>query len=151
MSSVFQVKIWFQNRRMKWRNSKERELLSSGGSRESTLPNKNNPNPDLSDINKSSDIEDGDNQNESAISIGCLSPSRSPESNPPSSPMQDNMDINDSDDEINVSWKTIDEKHLKTKWSQNCVLRWFLYVLQHQITAMGAVTILFIDAISGDT
>ncbi len=34
---------------MKWRNSKERELLSSGGSRESTLPNKGNPNPDLSD------------------------------------------------------------------------------------------------------
>ncbi|KAJ3596333.1 hypothetical protein NHX12_002742, partial [Muraenolepis orangiensis] len=26
-----QVKIWFQNRRMKWRNSKERELLSTGG------------------------------------------------------------------------------------------------------------------------
>ncbi|XP_022088207.1 homeobox protein DBX1-A-like [Acanthaster planci] len=45
-----QVKIWFQNRRMKWRNSKERELLSSGGSRESTLPNKSNPNPDLSDV-----------------------------------------------------------------------------------------------------
>ncbi|XP_055601498.1 homeobox protein 5 [Uranotaenia lowii] len=44
-----QVKIWFQNRRMKWRNSKERELLASGGSREQTLPNKNNPNPDLSD------------------------------------------------------------------------------------------------------
>ena len=35
---------------MKWRNSKERELLSSGGSRESTLPNKSNPNPDLSDL-----------------------------------------------------------------------------------------------------
>lgn len=34
---------------MKWRNSKERELLASGGSREQTLPNKNNPNPDLSD------------------------------------------------------------------------------------------------------
>ncbi|XP_023223315.1 homeobox protein DBX1-like [Centruroides vittatus] len=53
-----QVKIWFQNRRMKWRNSKERELLSSGGSREQTLPNKHNPNPDLSDVtldNKSSD------------------------------------------------------------------------------------------------
>ena len=47
---LFQVKIWFQNRRMKWRNSKERELLSSGGSRESTLPNKSNPNPDLSDV-----------------------------------------------------------------------------------------------------
>lgn len=40
---------------MKWRNSKERELLSSGGSREITLPNKNNPNPDLSDVNKSND------------------------------------------------------------------------------------------------
>ncbi|KAJ8886588.1 hypothetical protein PR048_012800 [Dryococelus australis] len=34
---------------MKWRNSKERELLANGGSREQTLPNKNNPNPDLSD------------------------------------------------------------------------------------------------------
>lgn len=37
---LFQVKIWFQNRRMKWRNSKERELLSSGGSRDQTLPGK---------------------------------------------------------------------------------------------------------------
>lgn len=46
---MLQVKIWFQNRRMKWRNSKERELLASGGSREQTLPNKNNPHPDLSD------------------------------------------------------------------------------------------------------
>ncbi|EDS42747.1 homeobox protein dbx [Culex quinquefasciatus] len=45
----FTVKIWFQNRRMKWRNSKERELLANGGSRDQTLPNKNNPNPDLSD------------------------------------------------------------------------------------------------------
>ena len=58
-SSLFflslQVKIWFQNRRMKWRNSKERELLSSGGSRESTLPNKSNPNPDLSDLKHESD------------------------------------------------------------------------------------------------
>ena len=44
-----QVKIWFQNRRMKWRNSKERELLSVGGSREQTLPSKDNQNPDLSD------------------------------------------------------------------------------------------------------
>lgn len=34
---------------MKWRNSKERELLANGGSRKQTLPNKNNPNPDLSD------------------------------------------------------------------------------------------------------
>lgn len=40
---------------MKWRNSKERELLSSGGSRESTLPNKSNPNPDLSDLKQESE------------------------------------------------------------------------------------------------
>uniref|UniRef100_A0A672HE45 Developing brain homeobox 1 n=1 Tax=Salarias fasciatus TaxID=181472 RepID=A0A672HE45_SALFA len=45
-----QVKIWFQNRRMKWRNSKERELLSSGGCRQQTLPTKTNPHPDLSDV-----------------------------------------------------------------------------------------------------
>jgi hypothetical protein len=35
---------------MKWRNSKERELLASGGTREQTLPNRNNPNPDLTDV-----------------------------------------------------------------------------------------------------
>ena len=35
---------------MKWRNSKERELLSAGGSRDATLPSKDNPNPDLSDV-----------------------------------------------------------------------------------------------------
>ncbi|KAF3689286.1 Homeobox protein DBX1-B Developing brain homeobox protein 1-B Homeobox protein hlx2 [Channa argus] len=45
-----QVKIWFQNRRMKWRNSKERELLSAGGCRQQTLPTKTNPNPDLTDV-----------------------------------------------------------------------------------------------------
>ena len=49
MHVVSQVKIWFQNRRMKWRNSKERELLSAGGSRDVTLPGKDNPHPDLSD------------------------------------------------------------------------------------------------------
>lgn len=37
---------------MKWRNSKERELLSAGGCREQTLPTKFNPNPDLSDVRK---------------------------------------------------------------------------------------------------
>jgi hypothetical protein len=35
---------------MKWRNSKERELLSSGGNRDSTIPSKENPHPDLSDV-----------------------------------------------------------------------------------------------------
>ncbi|XP_068460142.1 homeobox protein DBX1-B-like [Clinocottus analis] len=45
-----QVKIWFQNRRMKWRNSKERELLSTGGCRQQTLPTKTNPHPDLTDV-----------------------------------------------------------------------------------------------------
>ena len=49
MSSV-KVKIWFQNRRMKWRNSKERELLSTGGCRQQTLPTKSNPHPDLTDV-----------------------------------------------------------------------------------------------------
>uniref|UniRef100_A0A4W5MA00 Developing brain homeobox 1a n=1 Tax=Hucho hucho TaxID=62062 RepID=A0A4W5MA00_9TELE len=53
-----QVKIWFQNRRMKWRNSKERELLSSGGCREQTLPTKTNPHPDLSDVGKKSSAEE---------------------------------------------------------------------------------------------
>ncbi|XP_072340095.1 homeobox protein DBX2-like [Scyliorhinus torazame] len=35
-----QVKIWFQNRRMKWRNTKERELLTQGCSLEQTLQEK---------------------------------------------------------------------------------------------------------------
>ncbi|XP_062570081.1 homeobox protein DBX1-A-like [Saccostrea cucullata] len=45
-----QVKIWFQNRRMKWRNSKEREMLSGGGSRDSSLPCKSDSNNDGEDV-----------------------------------------------------------------------------------------------------
>ncbi|XP_050316297.1 homeobox protein DBX1 [Anthonomus grandis grandis] len=66
-----QVKIWFQNRRMKWRNSKERELLAAGGSREQTLPNKNNPHPDLSDA-------DGDRPKLDLSDVPDISPANSP-------------------------------------------------------------------------
>ena len=37
---------------MKWRNTKERELMANGGSREQTLPNKNNPNPENDQVTK---------------------------------------------------------------------------------------------------
>ena len=49
---------------MKWRNSKERELLSSGGCREQTLPTKANPHPDLSDVGKKSSAEEEDEEEE---------------------------------------------------------------------------------------
>ncbi|XP_029952667.1 homeobox protein DBX1-A [Salarias fasciatus] len=65
-----QVKIWFQNRRMKWRNSKERELLSSGGCREQTLPTKANPHPDLSDVGKKSSAEDEEEEEEEQEFVG---------------------------------------------------------------------------------
>lgn len=65
------MKIWFQNRRMKWRNSKERELLAAGGSREQTLPNKNNPHPDLSDA-------DGDKPKLDLSDVPDISPAHSP-------------------------------------------------------------------------
>jgi hypothetical protein len=35
---------------MKWRNSKERELLSGGGSRDATLPSKSNTGNDEDDV-----------------------------------------------------------------------------------------------------
>ncbi|XP_056135155.1 homeobox protein DBX1-A [Lampris incognitus] len=65
-----QVKIWFQNRRMKWRNSKERELLSSGGCREQTLPTKTNPHPDLSDVGKKSSADEEEDEEDEEDSFG---------------------------------------------------------------------------------
>ncbi|GJQ85893.1 hypothetical protein Trydic_g21749 [Trypoxylus dichotomus] len=56
---------------MKWRNSKERELLAAGGSREQTLPNKNNPHPDLSDA-------DGDKPKLDLSDVPDISPAHSP-------------------------------------------------------------------------
>lgn len=56
---------------MKWRNSKERELLAAGGSREQTLPNKNNPHPDLSDA-------DGDKPKLDLTDVQDISPASSP-------------------------------------------------------------------------
>ncbi|XP_048463706.1 homeobox protein DBX2 isoform X3 [Rhincodon typus] len=46
-----QVKIWFQNRRMKWRNTKERELLTQGCLFEQTLQEKPVSASDLNDTN----------------------------------------------------------------------------------------------------
>ncbi|XP_074041829.1 homeobox protein Dbx [Leptinotarsa decemlineata] len=107
-----QVKIWFQNRRMKWRNSKERELLAAGGSREQTLPNKNNPHPDLSDA-------DGDKPKLDLSDVQDISPANSPIDHqretglnntghcaPVNYHMFDAVDYessNDSDEEINVT------------------------------------------------
>ncbi|KDR16059.1 Homeobox protein DBX1-B [Zootermopsis nevadensis] len=101
-----QVKIWFQNRRMKWRNSKERELLASGGSREQTLPNKNNPNPDLSDA-------EGDRPK---IDLSDLSPLTSPELPPHHGPhklgQHDDDVIMDHDDQLLMLDTSPDEKQL---------------------------------------
>ncbi|XP_026071915.1 homeobox protein DBX1-A-like [Carassius auratus] len=91
-----QVKIWFQNRRMKWRNSKERELLSAGGCREQTLPTKTNPHPDLSDVGKKSSEDEEDDA--CAASHFCqLSNSTD------SSLSFKHSDFSESEDEITVS------------------------------------------------
>ncbi|KAM3919278.1 homeobox protein DBX1 [Leptodactylus fuscus] len=105
-----QVKIWFQNRRMKWRNSKERELLSSGGCREQTLPTKFNPNPDLSDVGKKSLEGEDDALSYQRTELPLVVDSQLPPSPFNSSSHSKHSDLSDSDiedgdedDEITVS------------------------------------------------
>ncbi|XP_015456991.2 homeobox protein DBX1-B [Astyanax mexicanus] len=91
-----QVKIWFQNRRMKWRNSKERELLSSGGCREQTLPTKANPNPDLSDVGGKRELHGEEEM--------MVCPQGEGSDSPPSPSSSKHTDFSDSEDEeITVS------------------------------------------------
>ncbi|XP_063219227.1 homeobox protein DBX1-like [Bacillus rossius redtenbacheri] len=85
---------------MKWRNSKERELLASGGSREQTLPNKNNPNPDLSDA-------EGDRPR---LDLGEISPLATPKDGYDAAALHDERldddsagEDNDDDEEISVT------------------------------------------------
>ncbi|KAK3562236.1 hypothetical protein QTP86_032103, partial [Hemibagrus guttatus] len=99
-----QVKIWFQNRRMKWRNSKERELLSSGGCREQTLPTRTNPHPDLSDVrDKPLCYEEGEEE-DGVRSVHTTHSYPSPKSEcshfTMSSPSCKHSDSSDSEDEI---------------------------------------------------
>ncbi|XP_047435831.1 homeobox protein DBX1-A [Mugil cephalus] len=97
-----QVKIWFQNRRMKWRNSKERELLSSGGCREQTLPTKANPHPDLSDVGKKSSAEDEEEEYEEEFGGNRMKAAESSISSPSLS--SKHSDFSESDEEeITVS------------------------------------------------
>ncbi|XP_018410736.1 PREDICTED: homeobox protein DBX1 [Nanorana parkeri] len=104
-----QVKIWFQNRRMKWRNSKERELLSSGGCREQTLPTKFNPNPDLSDVGKKSSEGEDDALPYQRTELHLEVETQLPSSPYHSSRHSKNSDLSESDsdvdpeDEITVS------------------------------------------------
>ncbi|CAH0549636.1 unnamed protein product [Brassicogethes aeneus] len=102
---------------MKWRNSKERELLAAGGSREQTLPNKNNPNPDLSDASDDkpkldlSDVQDispasSPTDQQMALESRSLQIPSAGHLMPQGYQLYDNMDYdssNDSDEEINVT------------------------------------------------
>ncbi|XP_060796616.1 homeobox protein DBX1-A [Neoarius graeffei] len=102
-----QVKIWFQNRRMKWRNSKERELLSSGGCREQTLPTRTNPHPDLSDVRDKPSCHGEGDEEDGVRSVHTTHSYPSPKSEcshrTMSSPSSKHSDSSDSEDEIMVS------------------------------------------------
>lgn len=87
---------------MKWRNSKERELLSSGGCREQTLPTKANPHPDLSDVGKKSSAEDEEEDEEEEFRRGRMMAAGSSISSP--SVSSKHSDFSESDEEeITVS------------------------------------------------
>lgn len=103
---------------MKWRNSKERELLSSGGSRDNTLPNKNNPNPDLSDLNKNSgsDVEEHSEQ-EYHSAHALQNPMESSDTSPYTQVTMNSQeifrqigDVNDVDDDIDSVSDSCDEE-----------------------------------------
>ena len=96
---------------MKWRNSKERELLSTGGSRDSTLPNKGNQNIDLSDVGDVASMSN-DTHSDSAARDSTTSFPSLPEVDRADDRSHDlEMDFSqhhehssDSEDEIDVSW-----------------------------------------------
>lgn len=87
---------------MKWRNSKERELLSSGGCREQTLPTKANPHPDLSDVGKKSSAEYEEEEEEEEFGRETMRAAGSSISSPSLS--SKHSDFSESDEEeITVS------------------------------------------------
>ncbi|XP_013413513.1 homeobox protein DBX1-A [Lingula anatina] len=113
-----QVKIWFQNRRMKWRNSKERELMSAGGTREATIPTRNNPNPDLSDVSdklqdKSLPSPTSEEQiTDRTLAVNCLSSSGETQKYPlpgSASLVTSTNDV-DSDELLNVTSDSDDDE-----------------------------------------
>ncbi|KAF4518588.1 hypothetical protein B566_EDAN012416 [Ephemera danica] len=71
------------------------ELLANGGSREQTLPNKNNPNPDLSDAEA--------DRARLADLPADLSPLNSPQPHYADSSPPPPADWEDSEEEINVT------------------------------------------------
>lgn len=89
---------------MKWRNSKERELLSSGGCREQTLPTRTNPHPDLSDVrDKPHQEEEAEEDVVRSVHTTHVYPSPKSECLTMSSPSSKHTDSSESDEEIMVS------------------------------------------------
>ncbi|XP_006012514.2 homeobox protein DBX2 [Latimeria chalumnae] len=68
-----QVKIWFQNRRMKWRNSKEKEMLANGCSHEEILQENTMANSTLNDHSSHTPIIDTSSTRNTSISTALMS------------------------------------------------------------------------------